>query len=126
MLTINNDINYEYSGPYEACSEDLIKGLICIFEKINNSITTETILSTKLRSERSGNNNDDDTFDDSEDLDETFSDNNNNNQGVNLDIGSGQINNDDNGKKYQFNNVLSQQPDCSSWIDRILYLSDIN
>ncbi|CAJ0748832.1 15191_t:CDS:2, partial [Entrophospora sp. SA101] len=93
VLTINNDINYEYSGPYEACSKDSIKGLVCIFEKINNSIT-ETILSTKL--------------------------------GLEQNIGSGQINNDDNGKKYQFNNVLNQQPDYSSWIDRILYLCDIN
>src|SRR5437764_7362806 len=125
MVTNDNDINYEYSGTYEACSKDLIKGLVCIFENINDSITTETALSMRLGSEQSSNNNDDNTVDDSEDLDREFQkDNGNNDQDVNLDIGSERINNDNNWKKHQFNNVLSQQPDYSSWIDRILYLGD--
>ena len=123
--TDNNNINHEYAGPYESCSADLIKGLICIFENVNSNLTTEIALPT-LRSERSSNNND--TFNRGEDSDEGFqNDSENDDQYMRLDVGSEQIGNNDNNKKYrhQFVNVLRQQPDYSSWIDRVLYLGDI-
>ncbi|CAJ0906934.1 11920_t:CDS:2 [Entrophospora sp. SA101] len=60
ILTDNHSINYEYAGPYESGSVELIKGLICILENTNNTNTTEI---TSLELERiSESNNDDNTF----------------------------------------------------------------